>query len=885
MPPSRADAFLSWFCPPELIEDIQGDLYELFEVRVQQDGLGRAKLWYWWNVCWFLRPYILRRRRNYPIARGPIMWKNYATVAWRQLRRAPLYSGINIAGLALGIACCILMLLFVRDELTFDRMHTQADQIYRIVEQRVAEQGDVRFIADTAGPVGPTMVADLPEVNQSVRIVDRGGRGRFTLRQGERERHEGAYLYAETSFLEVFDFPLLAGNRATALTAPNSVLLTETGASFYFGHTDVLGKTISDESGVTYTVTGLMADPPNNSHLQFEVVFSWASLEANENWLAWLGNWDSSRIITYVVLNEAASPEAVTAKLEAFSNQYRTAEAWAARSYTLQPLPAIHFDSGYIESEHNSGKSTRSTLYIFTAIALLIALIASINYMNLATARAMKRAREVGLRKVIGAYRGQLVGQFLGESVLTALLGMVLAIGLVLLVLPAFNSFTGKALTLAPTSAWPVLLGMLGMTLLVGLVSGSYPALYVAQFRPAQVLKGFSLRAQGVRWLREGLVVMQFSLSIILIVATLGAYQQFSYIQDRDLGFNQSHLVTLDINSRASRENFEGMKAGYRQIAAVEAVSVTSRVPGDWKVVPTVEVRPEGSMSEDLMSATFMGVDADFLDTYQITLADGRNFSEALATDSSALLINETAARLFGWDSANEQTLSLLNINFGGRQFDAGYDAQVIGIVKDFHFESLHADIRPLVLGFRNNPLQSIDYYTLRVQTADLEGLLAQVVQVHTQFDPTTPMEVNYLDQRLEEAYVQDRRDGTVFGVATSLALLIACFGLFGLAAYLAEQRTKEIGVRKVMGATVGGLIVMMSASFTRLVGIAFLVATPVAWWLTNRWLDNFAYHTRLGLGTLLLAGFAALMLAWLTVSYQALKAATTDPIHALRYE
>lgn len=883
-PPDLASSFLSWFCPDWLIEDIEGDLYELFQERVEQRGLLQARLWYWWNVCWFLRPYLLTER-DFEFRPNPDMWKNYAKIALRQMRRAPLFSGINIAGLSLGIASCVVMLLFVQDELNFDGTHPDRADIYRIVEARTNDQGSVDHIADTAGPLGPAMVTEIAGVEAAARVLDLSSVGRFTIRHGERERHEGDYIIAGPSFLEMFEFGWLEGDRNHALDAPATVVVTESAAEFYFESEDVLGKTLSAGRFGDFTVTGLVPDPPNNSHLQFNMILSYASLEAIQGWRDFMDNWDSNGFITYVRLNGSTNPAAVSQQLRGLSDTHRSAEAWESRAFSLQALSDVHFGSGHIVREHNAGKSTRSFLYVFVGIALLIALIACINYMNLSTARAMRRAKEVGLRKAVGARRSQLVSQFLGESLITSTFALLVGLVIVLFVLPAFNAFTGKELSLASEQAGGLILATILTTMIVGVISGSYPALYVSRFRPAQVLRRLSSGGREGRFLRDGLVVTQFALSIVLVVATLAAMRQFEYIQEKDLGYDQTQLVVLDINSSAARNGFDGMKQAFGQLAAVEGVSVSSRVPGDWKAVPVVALDVPGGSVDQRVEATFMGVDADFLDTYSIDLVDGRHFSEELLTDSTAFLINQTAARALGIASATEQPLGIADTNFGGQWIDRGYDGRVVGIVEDFHFQSLHEPIQPIVLGFRNNPIHSIDYFTLRASTADIPGLLAQLTAIQERFDPDTPLEYNFLESRLADNYVEDRRAGTVFGIATILALLIACFGLFGLASFVAEQRTKEVGVRKALGASVGQITLMMSGSFTRLVLISLVLAAAPAWWVTNRWLSDFAYRVSVGPGTILLAGLAALIIAWITVSYQSIRVASTDPVRALRYE
>lgn len=804
------------------------------------------------------------------------MFSNYFKIALRNLKKHPGYSVINIAGLAIGLACCVLILLYVQDELTFDLFHQKAERIYRLVTtQKSPEQGE-RHFPSVMGPVAPALLAEFPEVSKTVRIRERQGMGRFTVRYGENRFYEGDYLVAEPSFFEIFDFKLLQGDPQTALTSPSSIVITETAAQKYFGAENPVGKTLAVERFGDFKVTGLLQDPPRNSHLDFSMLLSFATLEANPRWKQYTDSWESDSFITYVLMRGKIDVTAFNAKLAALAQKHLNAEQRNTVQLSLQPLRNIHFHSAPLEFDRNSRKGERTYIYIFSAIALFVLLIACINYMNLATARSMKRAREIGMRKVVGARQVQLVGQFLGESILLSCLGLFFAVVVVELALPAFNAFVDKSLALDFFSNGWLVLSLFFLVFGVGIVSGSYPAFYLSQLHPSLVFKGARKSGDSVSQLRRGLVVAQFALSIIMIVSTLVAYRQINYIRTKNLGFNQEQLVVVDINSGNTRRNFVSIKNEMLKIPTVKNVAVSSRVPGEWKNLSQIDVVPAGAAATSAHSMYFIGIDAEFLTTFEMNLVAGRNLANEMGTDTSAVIINEAAARLLGWESPLGMELRVPADN---------YRARVVGVVQDFHFQSLHQKIEPLVLGHWKNPFIAIDYFTARVATANLAATVAALQKVHEQFDQVTPFEYNFLDERLNDFYQADLRVGKIFGASATLAIFIACLGLLGLAAFVAEQRTKEIGVRKVLGASAGNIVYLLSKDFTKLVLIATLIASPLAYWALQRWLQNFAYHISLGPSTFLMAGFGALLIALLTISFQAVRAALTNPVEALRYE
>lgn len=804
------------------------------------------------------------------------MFRNYLKIAWRNLRKHKAYTAINVAGLALGMACCILLMLYVQNELAFDAFHEKAGRIYRIIETESSPEQGERHFPFTMGPVAPALMREFPEVVNTVRLRDRFGNGRFSARYGERHFYEGDYLIAEPSFFEIFDFKLLQGDAKAVLQEPLAAVLTQAAAQKYFGNESPLGKILTTDRFGELHVTGVMADPPHLSHLDFSMLVSFATLEANRGWKQFIDSWDSESFITYVLTRQPVEVAAFNARLNAVVRRHRGESPQNLRQLAVQPLRDIHFHSAHLEFDRNRDKGDISYLFIFAAIAFFILFIACINYMNLATARALKRAKEIGMRKVAGAFRSQLIGQFLGESLLFSGLSLLAAVMLVELVLPSINAFSGKDLALNFDGQGWMLLNLAALAIFVGIVSGSYPAFYLARLNPAVLFKGESHAPAGATRLRRILVVTQFALSIVMMVATVAASRQLHFMRTKNLGFNQDQLVVIDINSGNTRRNFSSIKNEMAKIPEITHVSVSSRVPGEWKNLAQIQAVSARAPTEGMHTLYYIAVDEDFLQTFEMDLSAGRNFSKTMGRDSSAIIINETAARLFGWTSPLGEELSVPASKFQG---------PVIGVVKDFHFQSLHEKIGPLILGHWNNPIQAIDYFTVRLRPENLPQTLAALQRVHERFDQTTPFEYNFLDERLKDFYQADIRMGKIFGASAGLTIFIACLGLLGLAAFTAEQRTKEIGVRKVLGASVAQIVMLLSKDFTVLVMLAAAIASPIAFWALSRWLQNFAYHITLGLDTFLLAAVVALLVAWLTVGVQAIRAARANPIDSLRYE
>ncbi|MBC7947104.1 MAG: ABC transporter permease [Chitinophagaceae bacterium] len=812
------------------------------------------------------------------------MFRNYIKIAWRNLWKNKTYSFINIFGLALGLLCFLLIALYVFDELTYDRFHKQAKNTYRVIESKLSAQGKETKVAAVGYQLSEQALKTIPEVKKAARL-SAVGRTNVSDPAGTNVFYETFFL-GNPDFLQVFDFELLEGDRNSALTAPRSVILTEEIATKIFGVSSVLGKTLrTDADSLLYTITGILKNFPSNSHISFNVIFSESSITGERFTNFITSDWTSNSFPTYFVLDKKADVSMATRKLNELVAANRTGEIPIKSTFSLQPLGAIHFHSADIDGTPTERKGNLSYIYVFSIVAIFVLLIACINYMNLTTARFASRGKEIAVRKVAGAGRATLVSQFLAEAFVMALLSLVLALCATFLLLPYFNAFSGKQLQLGVGTDYRVWLGIVVTVLIVGLFAGAYPALFQSRQRPFQLLKNKIQQSKGQLSLRKGLVVFQFSLSIIMIVATLVVYLQMKYVGTADMGFNKEQLLVVDINSGFVRRGAETIKTEYARIPAVRSVSATSRVPGEWKVIPRVKAKPQGGAMES-QDMSYMVTDDQFLNTFEVKLIKGRNFTTHPG-DSSALMINETAAAMLGIKEPAEQLIEIPSVDFSGNvtPLSTPFVARVVGIVKDFNFRSLREKIGPLIMSFPNNPVHNIDYFTVRLNTTNAEQTLKTMEAILHKIDPNHLFEYNFLDKRWEVFYQEDQKRQAIFLSVAIMTIVIACLGLFGLATYAAEQRVKEIGIRKVLGASVFHLVSMLSRDFVKLVLIASVIAIPVAWWAMDNWLDDFAYRTKIYWWVFAIAAIMALLIALLTVGLKALKAAIINPVRSLRAE
>ncbi len=793
-------------------------------------------------------------------------------IAIRTFSRNKGYMLINMIGLVTGIAFSCMLYVYVQHELSYDRFHTKSERIFRVLTIDKRDPPQVRRYGITAPALGAELVNNYPEVEDMVRLHRFVGQVVFELNgQNFQERN---WFTTDENFFDVFDFEFIEGDRATALKEPQSVVLTESSAKKYFGRMPAVGEMIEKTSFGAVKVTGVIKDPPGNSHLKFDLLFS--EVVANDRWQEYLGSWSDFGAYTYLVLRDANDIRSLKTKMPALRDE-KFALFDGALDIDFQPMEDIYLHSENIEAGTESSRGQLSYIYIFSSMGIFLLLIACMNYINLATSKAMVRSREVGVRKVAGAGRGQLIAQFLTESLLITFASAIIAISVMDFAFPYFNSITGKQFDITPTNLVDFLPAVAGIALVIGIVSGSYPAFYLARLKPVRSLRGID-SGTSTAGLRKALVVFQFVITIVMIVSTLEIGRQLNFIHTKDLGFDKDRLMVIDINSGDVRRQFRAIKNEYARIPGVEHVAVSSRVPGEWKNITELYCNSPSSSAgiPDSTKTYFMGFDEDMLATYKMKLKQGRYFAPEL-NDSTNVLLNEAAVKALGLGEPVGATIRLSSGN-------GATDATVIGVLEDFNFQSLHQKIGPIVIGAWNNPFQSIDYFNLKI-SGDPKELIPAITHVHEQFDQRTPIEYHFLDAQLESFYAAENRAGMIFRMGGGLSILVACLGLFGLATYNIQRRTKELGIRKVLGATGLNLFMLLSSTVARQVAIALLIASPIAWYIMHQWLQAFQYRISLQAWVFLLAGAGALLVALLTISYRTVRAIRANPVNSLRQE
>jgi putative ABC transport system permease protein len=821
------------------------------------------------------------------------MFKRYLTTSWRALFHHKLYTGLNVAGLTFGISCFLLLGLYLFDELRFDRYHAKSDRIFRVIEHRRTNNEELTIAGASFKLAQESQ--KIPGVETTTRIT-RLGRDNISNPDKTQNKFQETISYSDANLFKIFDFEFVDGNPATALNEPNTIVLTAGTAQKLFGTTQVVGKAVKiDFLEPLMTITAVVKDHPGNSSFDFNYMLSEATFANRDDYKQMAASdWSSNQFLVYALLGKNVKPANVaTAIGQLVHDNYKPAQN-VKMDYWLQPLADMHlYSEDIVDGARNSNVAAISKgrlLYvkIFAIVALFVLLIACINYVNLTTARFASRSKEVGVRKAIGALRGQLIYQFLTESLLVTMLAFALSVVVVNLLLPAFNEYTGKQLSLNLFTDYRIWLYSFLTAIVVAMLSGVYPSLLLSKFNPVLLLKGMRKSDKSGLSLRKGLVVFQFSISVVMIIATMVLIMQVHYVNNKDLGFNKDQLVVVDINSGIVRRESNTIQAEFSKIPGVKNVSVTSRVPGEWKTIPTIKIRPEqGAQSAEYNISYFLGVDEMFAKTFEVKFVDGRNFTGN--NDSASVVLNETAAAMLNIKQASGQMVSIPERAMGGTYRPIGGDgpfrAKVIGIVKDFNFQSLRQRIAPLVMAYRNNPVHVIDYYTARIDGRNQAPILKQMEAVLAKIDANHLLEYHFLDEQLALFYTEDRRRETLLiGIALA-TIFIACLGLFGLATYAATQRIKEIGVRKVLGASLTQLTSLLAKDFLKLVLIANLLAFPVAWWATNKWLQEFAYHIDIEWWMFVMAGITAMVIALITVSFQAVKAARANPVKSLRTE
>ncbi|MFC1535636.1 ABC transporter permease [Candidatus Neomarinimicrobiota bacterium] len=810
------------------------------------------------------------------------MFSSYIKIALRSAVRQKLYSLINILGLTVGVAACIVILLYVRDQLSYDRWNSKADRIYRVATHSMSGATGYH-VALSSAPLAATLLEEFPEVEAVTRIRYIGGYP--VIRYGDKAFSEERAPMADSTIFDVFDIELIRGNPRTALTKPNSMVISESTARRYFGDEDPMGQIMTSDRVRERIVTGVYKDIPRNSHFHYDFIVSFATDSRSRSTV-----WSSNGLYTYVVLKEGTDPREVDAKLAGLVEKYIGPEmglqigmSWeqmqeGGSSYRiyLQPLTDIHLRSNLGREIEVNGNATYVTIFALTAVFIL--LIACINFMNLTTARFAGRAREVGIRKTVGSHRQQLVLQFLTESVLFTLIAVVLAIALVQLILPWFNSLVGLQLSFSYTDLPYVIAG----AVVVGILAGSYPAFFLSSFHPVDVIKGTFIGGSHRSRLRSALVIFQFTISIFLLIGTMIVKKQLDFLQARDLGYDPDNLLIVEKTDDIGG-SIDAFKLELAEHSSILEVSNSNPIPG--QPVPSQGSfgvdPPSGARKTQLLNVYY--VDYNFLNTYGLEMAAGRFFSPEFTTDSVSVVINQATANALGFDDHTGRNL----LTFVGE----GCSFPIIGIVKDFHYQSLHSKIEPLVLyPFELGPWggsgSSVGKFTsLRIRPDNIPELMGYVDSTWMNHALDQAFEYVYFDDLFNDLYREEQRTSIIADIFAALAIFVACLGLLGLASFTAEQRTKEVGIRKVLGASAAGIFTLLSSNIVKLVVISAALSLPISYYAMQHWLQDFAYRISYSLLTFALAALIALVIAVLTVGWQALKAATSDPVKALRYE
>lgn len=806
------------------------------------------------------------------------MFKNYFKVALRSLWKSKGFSAINIFGLAIGLATCLLITLYVVDELSYDHYNKKAERIYRINSDIKFGGGDLRLTV-TSDPMGAVLKKDYPQVEEYTRVYN--SEGSKLVKKGNQYITEERIAYVDSTFFRVFTLPAISGDTETALNEPNTVVLTESSSKKYFNTTDVVGKTI-EISDNPYKITAVIKDIPRTSHFNFGFLLSMDNV--NYQW----GSFLSNNFQTYIVLQKGVDYKAFEKNFITVIDKYLLPQAKQFMQinsmddfkkagnkleYTLMPLLDIHLHSDRFPELGTNGNI--QYVYIFSAVALFVLLIACINFMNLSTARSANRAKEVGIRKVLGTEKKTLVQQFLLESILTVIIALIIGIGIAALVLPLFNDVSAKSFSAKDFVSGRIVLFILLVPFVVGVLAGIYPAFFLSRFKPVTVLKGSSVGIFKKSNLRSVLVVFQFATSIILIIGTVVVYRQLQYIQNKNLGFNKEQVLIIN-GTGALQNNAEVFKNEVRNLPGVTSASFTGYLP------VSSSARSDNSFSKSAVMDSKTGVnmqrwtvDYDYINTLGMQMIQGRNFSKEFGSDSSGVIVNETAAKLLGVSSPLGEKIYTYN----NRNEPIAYN--IIGVVKNFHFESLRQNIGPLCMMLGDARFLT----SFKVSTSNIQALVKQIESKWKVMAPGMPFSYRFLDDSFDEMYRSEQRVGKIAITFAVLAILIACLGLFGLVTYAAERRIKEIGIRKVLGATISNIIGMLSKDFLLLVVIAAVISFPIAWWGMNQWLQDFAYRIDISWWIFIIAGLMAAVIALITVSFQAIRAALANPVKNLRTE
>jgi putative ABC transport system permease protein len=871
-PPGLAKRLLLLFLRDDLKEEVVGDLEENF--YSERSGY-KARIIYWYQVFNYMRPFALRRRKSHN-ANHFGMLKNYFTIGWRNMLKHKMYSAINIGGFALGIASCFVLALYIKAELSYDSFYANTDRIYRVV--RITSDGEeTRKGAWFPRPFDDVLVENFPEI-ENAGIYNPNywlGAGEAEIRRVDRpdNAHESGLVYVDQGLVDIFELPFIAGNPLKALTEPNTIIITRSKAEKYFGNEDPIGKSIiinNDEKRV-YTITGVIENFSPQSHFNYDFLMT---LENNGFWDGERTSWRSSNYLNYVLVEPGTDISSLQTKLQSVVDTYMLPDAVSDRNdpgeiswlksmrFELQPVTDVYLNT--IGVEDNLTHGDIRFIWLFGSIAGFILFLAVINFINLATARSASRAKEVGIRKVVGSLRSALVRQFLTESTLFSVMAIILGVAVAALAIPAFNNITGRSLSFPWNEPW-LIPTLLLASVLIGILAGLYPSFYLSSFKPAQMRLDPNKKAT----LRSALVVFQFAISTILIIGTIVVNNQMNYLLNKKLGFDKDHVLLLE-GTQTLGDKAQPFKAELVQLADVRSATISNYLPVEGRRRNWGQHYFPGTADNKGVGSQQWSVDQDYIKTLGLNLVAGRDFDIGIASDSDAMIINETLARK-------------LNLTDPvGRQIQNAFGVfNVVGVVQDFHIESLKEEIIPVSLMLRGNP-QTI---AVKVSGNNMASTVGAITAVWKKFSPHQPIRISFLDDEYAQTYRDVMRFQTVITVFATLAIVVACLGLFGLSSFMIEQRSREISIRMVLGAPVSSILRLLSQNFVMLVGIAFVVASPIAWLMMNRWLEDYAYKINITWHVFAVTGVSAVALALFTIGYQSIKASMTSPVANLKSE
>lgn len=865
LPPKAFLNFFRWYCHPRLVDHIEGDLIENYRQRLRRGSKAMADLKFILDVFLLFRPGIIRSHEGYPTLNSYDMYKNYFKIAFRLFNKERAYSLINVSGLAIGFCCCLLIYLFITDELSYDKFHKDADRIYR-VSAAYMRQGVWEPYASNAWRTAELINSNYSEVEQLVRIMPDNAE---LFEYEDKRILETRIGWVDDNFFDMFNFPLLKGNPKQALKGPNKVVISESMAKKYFGNENPMGKVFKvDDDHFNLEVSGVMRDMPSNSHFHFDFLVSGETLRqvVPEELFTHVG-WDSQRV--YVKLTPGADASRMEASFPDFIN--KNLDFWKSTNFKLflQPLLSIHLESNLgLEFEPN-GSLVR--IYTFSVIAIFILIIACVNYMNLTTAKALRRAKEVGMRKVLGAKKPDLLNQFLTESFLMTAAAMVIALVLFSLTLPAFNQLAGKSIPYELLFNPRTLSGLLASFVVIGLVTGIYPAMMLSSFKPLNSMKGNERVGSRGFVLKKGLVLVQFVITIGLIAASAIVFNQWNFMKTKSLGITQDFVISVPLQTMDRSQVGALTNELLSHSTVVKAGYCNMRMPG-W-ISNSTGYRAQDGVPDDEVnkSMKLIRIDDGFFPTIEAQIVDGRNFSKASPADSAAVILNESAVEQLGWSDAIGKWIDLGETRF-----------TVVGLVKDFHFESLHRKIPPTIFLFQP---QSVNFAYLKIGQGDIQSTLAHIEKTYSKFEPNRDFTFTFLNDDIERQYVAEEKFTQVFSIFTILAIFIACLGTLGLISFTAERKSKEIGIRKVLGASIGSVSFLLIREFFILLIIASVIAWPVTWYFLNEWIEGFIYRISISAVPFVLATALAAIILVLTTGFRALKAALANPVDALRTE